>query len=144
MGNRRMRFGLQSIQNQRPEMEDAHRVVLDNDDSCPDALGSFSYFGVFDGHGGARAAAFAGERLYGLLVEEREELDRKPQEVLCRAFRRTEEEWIDMARRDELYDGTTAAVALVDRQRCRIIVGNVGDSEVILGTKDASGKKSFE
>merc|ERR1740139_1804994 len=35
-------------------------------------------------------------------------------------------------------DGTTAAVALVDRQGCRCIVGNVCDSEGLLGSRDAA------
>merc|ERR1711974_65939 len=44
----------------------------------------------------------------------------------------------------ELMDGTTAAVALVDRTRGRCIVGNVGDSEILMGTRNSSGETNFQ
>merc|ERR1712066_975540 len=41
-------------------------------------------------------------------------------------------------------DGTTAAVALVDRAGCRCIVGNIGDSEILLGSRGESGSTNFK
>jgi len=171
-----VRYGVHSIQNLRPEMEDAHHAVLGVEggsrpmsrgsatspsqslapsgaatpSGCgtpPPAeapLGSLSYFAVFDGHGGARAAEFCGEHLCGILAADRTTLRSEPVEALRRAFARLEEEWLALARAEELMDGTTAAVALLDRTRGRCIVGNVGDSEVILGTRDSSGTTSFK
>merc|ERR1719266_494406 len=40
-------------------------------------------------------------------------------------------------------DGTTAAVALLDRKRGQCVVGNVGDSEVLLGTRRSTGETDF-
>eukprot|EP00441_Pelagodinium_beii_P014832 CAMPEP_0197668770 /NCGR_PEP_ID=MMETSP1338-20131121/70259_1 /TAXON_ID=43686 ORGANISM="Pelagodinium beii, Strain RCC1491" /NCGR_SAMPLE_ID=MMETSP1338 /ASSEMBLY_ACC=CAM_ASM_000754 /LENGTH=185 /DNA_ID=CAMNT_0043248225 /DNA_START=1 /DNA_END=555 /DNA_ORIENTATION=+ len=69
-----VRFGVHSIQNQRSEMEDAHRAVLGAESCSPSLrgqaetqLGNLSYFAVFDGHGGAKAAEFSSERLFALL-----------------------------------------------------------------------------
>jgi len=170
-----VRYGVHSIQNLRPEMEDAHHAVLGVEGSSrpmsrgsatspsqslapsgaatpsgsgtpPPAeapLGSLSYFAVFDGHGGARAAEFCGERLCDILAGDRRTLRTEPVEALRRAFGQLEDEWLALARSEELMDGTTAAVALLDRTRGRCIVGNVGDSEVLLGTRDSSGATSF-
>lgn len=103
-------------------------------------MGSLSYFAVFDGHGGARASEFSGERLGELIAEDVAALAKDPVEALRQGFLRTEAEWHVKAMDEELMDGTTAAVVLVDRTSDRVIVGNVGDSEVILGTKTKDGQ----
>eukprot|EP00930_Biecheleria_cincta_P012733 TRINITY_DN11707_c0_g1_i1.p1 TRINITY_DN11707_c0_g1~~TRINITY_DN11707_c0_g1_i1.p1 ORF type:complete len:206 (+),score=50.33 TRINITY_DN11707_c0_g1_i1:92-709(+) len=127
--------GVHSIQNARDEMEDAHQAVLchgdgqDDKTAIADALGAFSYFAVFDGHGGTQAAEFAGERLSCALAEEASTLSRDPTEALRLAFAKVEAEWLVRARQQELFDGTTAAVALLDRAQGRCFIGNVGDSE---------------
>ncbi|CAK0860375.1 unnamed protein product, partial [Prorocentrum cordatum] len=162
-----LRYGVHSIQGLRPEMEDAHRVVLDvhlivpggsagsgdGRTSSPfppalagaaEALGSMSYFGVFDGHGGSLAAEFVSERLCNLLAQDLGAVAADPVEALRQAFVRTEEQWLKAAAKDELFDGTTAAVALLDRQRGLCVVGNVGDSEVIIGTRRADGVSTLE
>jgi len=146
-------LGVHSIQNMRLEMEDAHFAVLGaegtNTSSCSCSLdswaeapplGDLSYFAVFDGHGGARAAEFCAERLYKLLVDHSKKVKKEPMEALRAAFLQTEEEWLTEARENEWMDGTTAAAVLVDRGSRTCVVGNVGDSEVLLGTRDSSGK----
>lgn len=162
-----VRYGVHSIQNLRPEMEDAHcaRLGLGSDGGCGNTLkspmaatappanalaassaptlGSLSYFAVFDGHGGARAAEFSGERLAELLTMDRNALLADPAEALRKAFARTEDEWHTLALEEELMDGTTAAVALIDRTAGLCVVGNVGDSEVLLGTRDKEGNTGF-
>lgn len=147
-----VRYGVHSIQNRRNEMEDAHLAVLGNErwsssskgDASEATLGSLSYFAIFDGHGGSKAAEYSGEHMYRLLAENRDELLVAPEEALRRAFARTEDDWLELARTEELMDGTTAAVALVDRVACRCIVGNVGDSEVLLGAQTDCGQREFK
>lgn len=177
----KVRFGVHSIQNERPEMEDAHCARLGlGDGGIPDltmlpgsgldkttkqgtmegvqdvsppvsppdspkeesAMGSFSYFAVFDGHGGARAAEFASERMANLLAVDQARLVSDPSEALRQAFLKTEAEWHQMGLENEYMDGTTAAVALVDHTTNRAVVGNVGDSEVLIGTRDKTGAQS--
>mmetsp|Transcript_93210 Transcript_93210/g.164906 ORF Transcript_93210/g.164906 Transcript_93210/m.164906 type:complete len:466 (-) Transcript_93210:115-1512(-) len=157
---RNISFGIHSVQNTRPEMEDYHKCMLglsglDSSRSTgslgsgePTAveasLGPFSFFGVFDGHGGARAAEFAGERLFQRLVEEKPRRKDAMLEALHKAFRLTEQDWLEAAGEKEWMDGTTAAVAIVDPAAGSCIIGNVGDSEVIVGTRDVSGKESHQ
>lgn len=151
-GGSPLHYGVHSIQNRRNEMEDAHRAVLGQEGRSPSSisddieasLGSLSYFAIFDGHGGARAAEFSGEHLCTLLAANREGLVADPIEALRLAFARTEEEWSALALKEELMDGTTAAVALVDRAAGRCIVGNVGDSEILLGWRDSAGEAAFQ
>jgi len=147
-----LRYGVHSIQNMRREMEDAHRAVLGVDGWSPSAsrpssregmeasLGTMSYFAIFDGHAGFRAAEFAGERVCELLAADCLSLLSEPAEALRSALRRTEEEWLQLARSRDMMDGTTAAVALVDRAGKRCIVGNIGDSEILLGWRDPAGQ----
>ncbi|CAE7919406.1 spnA [Symbiodinium necroappetens] len=141
-----VRYGVHSIQNQRSEMEDAHRAVLGAACCSPSLraqaerwLGNLSYFSVFDGHGGSRAAEFSSDRLFSLLVENRDELHAEPELALQKAFAQTEADWLTLARQEDLMDGTTAAVVVVDRMAGRCIVGNVGDSEVMLGGRSPDG-----
>lgn len=153
---KQLRYGVHSIQNMRREMEDAHKAVLGAEERSPTlsrptsregmeaSLGSMSYFAIFDGHAGSRAAEFAGDRLCDLLAADRKALASQPSEALRIALERTEEEWLQMARSQDMMDGTTAAVALVDRVGGRCVVGNVGDSEIVLGTRHADGKKEVK
>mmetsp|Transcript_39499 Transcript_39499/g.92888 ORF Transcript_39499/g.92888 Transcript_39499/m.92888 type:complete len:421 (+) Transcript_39499:71-1333(+) len=145
-----IRIGVHSIQNLRREMEDAHRAVVGEEGpltartQAEAPLSPLSYFAVFDGHGGSAAAEFAAERLYSLLAENASALRADASQALREAFERTEQDWITHAVEKEWMDGTTAAVALVDRGRRRVTVGNVGDSEVLLGTRNAAGESSFK
>lgn len=149
-----LHYGVHSIQNTRSEMEDAHQAVIGTDhhgaEKMPEqlrevstGLGRFSYFAVFDGHGGTQAAEFCGERLCQIIASDAHGLGADPEVALRQAILKVEEEWSAKARAEELFDGTTAAVALVDQTMKRCCIGNVGDSEVLLCTKDASGLKTF-
>lgn len=166
-----VRFGVHSIQNTRDKMEDAHcaKVGMEGADgtdgsngaveAAPDgaesprgtsmakpSLGSFSYFAVFDGHSGAQAAEFCKKHLDEWLADDRELLLANPKGALQSAFARAEKEWHAHALEDpnnEKMDGTTAAVALLDRAAGACVVGNVGDSEVLLGSRDMAGQISF-
>merc|ERR1719326_521987 len=73
--------------------------------------------------------------MHKILCRDQETLSQDPSKALLQAFGATEAEWLEVARANEWMDGTTAAVALVDRGEGRCIVGNVGDSEVLLGTR---------
>jgi len=99
---------------------------------------------VFDGHGGARAAEYAGEHMFAHLCKHWPTLKHDPQKALQKAFEATEVEWLSLARENEWMDGTTAAVALVDRRRGFCIAGNVGDSEILLGTRLQDGSERYE
>jgi len=150
----RLEYGVLSIQNTRNEMEDAHQAVIGTDQHGSEAvpeqladvaigLGRFSYFAVFDGHGGTQAAEFCEQRLCKIIAGDARSLCTDPAIALQRAILEVEEEWFAKARAEELFDGTTAAVALVDQSLKRCCIGNVGDTEVVLCTQDAAGLKTY-
>jgi protein phosphatase 1D len=83
-----MRVTANSMQGQRKYMEDCYKIRFQREtgssntnikDDCQNSANSnnngqssdilFSYFGIFDGHGGKEAAQFAKEKLYWRIVE---------------------------------------------------------------------------
>jgi len=122
--------GVCSIQGRRQEMEDAHKIVPPPSPSVqPSPATEISFFGVFDGHGGRRAADFAEVKLYELLLEH-PELSTKLSQALAASFEETERLFLEQAVEEDMMDGTTAAVAVLSQGQ--LVVGNVGDSELVL------------
>jgi len=122
-------------------MEDAHsydrRKIPKGDASGepsaqttePTRMGEMCFFGVFDGHGGSRAANYTQEHLCEHLAQHPELFD-NPTKAMADSFAATEAGWTTEALQHDWMDGTTAAVAaMLDS---RLVVGNVGDSELVL------------
>lgn len=61
-----LRYGLSSMQGWRSEMEDAHDVQV----GLKYGLDDWSFFAVFDGHAGKRAAAFAAYNLLDFILRD--------------------------------------------------------------------------
>ena len=61
-----LRYGLSSMQGWRSEMEDAHDVKI----GLKYGLDDWSFFAVFDGHAGKRAAAFAAWNLLDFILRD--------------------------------------------------------------------------
>ena len=107
-------------------MEDRYSVKATDD--------STSVYGVFDGHGGARASEFCVDFLLKNLITD-ESFATSPSRALNRAFLKTDEQFLKVARSGFYEDGTTAIVAIVRDEE--IFVGNAGDSRAVLILKDA-------
>lgn len=60
-----LRYGVASMQGWRVEMEDAHHAQL----TLNGTLSDWSYFGVFDGHAGARVSAHCAENLLECILQ---------------------------------------------------------------------------
>ena len=91
-----LRYGLSSMQGWRVEMEDAHSAVI----GLPQTgLKDWSFFAVFDGHGGVDAAIYAANHLHVNLVHQ-ESFNQDPCEALCRAFKLTDERFVKKASRE--------------------------------------------
>eukprot|EP00457_Paulinella_chromatophora_P005104 gb/GEZN01005118.1/.p1 GENE.gb/GEZN01005118.1/~~gb/GEZN01005118.1/.p1 ORF type:complete len:507 (-),score=112.69 gb/GEZN01005118.1/:189-1709(-) len=56
--------GVASVQGLREEMEDYHAMALSKGGSAP------SFFGVYDGHGGTRSAAFCSDVLHKFIIKD--------------------------------------------------------------------------
>eukprot|EP00850_Spirogloea_muscicola_P013943 SM000097S24796 [mRNA] locus=s97:299684:300884:+ [translate_table: standard] len=119
-------------------MEDAH-VQVDNMGAVLGAAAAAvsaptAFYGVFDGHGGREAAAFACERLLGCLVEDPAFPGGSVAEALTRAFARTDDAFRQVCLTEHhAHSGTTALAAII--LGSSLFVANVGDCRAVLSRR---------
>lgn len=136
----RVSHGVVSLIGRRREMEDA---VVAAPPGFAVAARGYDFFGVYDGHGGARVAQACRERLHVVLAEEMaagEELGegeegRRWEEAMAASFLRVDGEVaaaaaVSGAEAAERTVGSTAVVAVVGARQ--IVVANCGDSRAVL------------
>ena len=92
--------------------------------------GGCSFFAVYDGHGGDRAARCATDVMCERFVNSAAFKKLDIVKALKQAFHQTETEFLNIAGREGLRDGTTAIVAVV--QEDTLTVAHVGDSRGVL------------
>ncbi|KAF7732067.1 Protein phosphatase 2C 2 [Apophysomyces ossiformis] len=109
--NNNLMYAVSAMQGWRLTMEDAHATVLDLDDA-----GS-SFFGVYDGHGGASIAQYTGQNLH-----------RKVQESSYFGQKKYHENYCGDP------SGCTAVTALLTPEN-KIYVANAGDSRSVISVK---------
>jgi len=117
--------GISTIQGRRPNQEDRYTVVeqLPGSNSC-------GFYAVYDGHGGDRAAQFACTAMHERLHKSKAFAGKDLIAALQHAFNEVETEFLNIAGREGLRDGTTAVVALV--QEDTLTLAHVGDSRGVL------------
>ncbi|XP_069830006.1 integrin-linked kinase-associated serine/threonine phosphatase 2C isoform X2 [Dendropsophus ebraccatus] len=124
---------------EREELQDAH-TVCDLTEECRPMLTNiyrFSYYAVFDGHGGSRAARYAAHNLHRNLVKKLPRgdggsVDKTIKKSLLDAFKLTDEEFLKQAasQKPAWKDGTTAICVLVADNI--LYIANLGDSRALL------------
>uniref|UniRef100_A0ACD5USZ2 Uncharacterized protein n=1 Tax=Avena sativa TaxID=4498 RepID=A0ACD5USZ2_AVESA len=153
--NDRLEYAVSSMQGYRVNMEDAHATIGDLDVST-----ATSFFGVYDGHGGAAVSMFCAKHLHFEVLKHPQFKDNLPI-ALANAFIRMDQMMITEEGRKELSGycrnnrkltvkdmlmdctclkpkkypgptevGSTACVALIRGDQ--IIVGNAGDCRCVL------------
>lgn len=115
--------GVSSIQGKREYMEDRYQAIS-NLSQFPNT----SFYGVFDGHGGERAAQFTTQMLPRCIFKRNFQHD--PIAALKQAYREVDDDWLSVARANNMDDGTTAITALIHNNV--IYVANAGDSRCIM------------
>mmetsp|Transcript_5114 Transcript_5114/g.15160 ORF Transcript_5114/g.15160 Transcript_5114/m.15160 type:complete len:424 (-) Transcript_5114:46-1317(-) len=128
-------FESSSEQGKRASQEDVYVVTpsIHDDPNC-------SYFAVFDGHAGSRAAQYCGQRLLDNITSTAAWTRRDVLAAAKFGLARTEQAYLRAAlsASPRWFDGTTAVVVLlVDGI---LTVGWVGDSRAILGRKSKQTK----
>ncbi|XP_063900489.1 integrin-linked kinase-associated serine/threonine phosphatase 2C-like [Zophobas morio] len=158
---------------ERDEMQDAHSIVIDlwsledKDDSKIEAFKRkrLSFFSVYDGHSGAKAATYCENVLHkNLLNNIQSMLEMKMEglldadDALCNssgelspkhitrcildAFKQTNSDFIKIVQKERLKDGCTAVVALLYGDL--LYTANLGDSAAILAAEtDCRSLKCF-
>ncbi|KAL3271174.1 hypothetical protein HHI36_021671 [Cryptolaemus montrouzieri] len=123
----------------RKYMEDFFSVAYQQTEDEKDL--EYAFIGIYDGHGGAEAAAFAKEHLMESIIKHKSFWSDNDEEVL-RAIKdgyiathyamwKEQEKWPRTASGLPSTAGTTASVAFI--RRGKIYVGHVGDSGIVLG-----------
>lgn len=112
------------MQGWRVNMEDAHTHILSLPDD-PEA----AFFAVYDGHGGAKVAHYAGNHLHRSILSQPEYKAGNIEEAIRKGFLKVDEDMlVDPEMREELA-GTTAIIVLL--KNSKLYIGNVGDSRAV-------------
>lgn len=117
-------YGVYALQGHRQYMEDRYVVAATTNGAQRTSL-----YGVFDGHGGYRAAEFCVSHLFKFLTQDPKYVTH-PGKALRSAFLATDDEFLRAANAGSFEDGTTAIVVMVRGDD--MWIANVGDSRAIL------------
>lgn len=121
-------YSVCSDQGRRRSMEDVYMVNMSiQDDNCK------SYFGVFDGHAGSRAAEYCGQRMLDNITSTAAWRRGDLKEAMRYGIQRTEQSYLRAAlsASPRWFDGTTAVATIVSGSTA--VLGWVGDSRATLG-----------
>jgi len=130
--NKKLYFGASCMQGWRISMEDAHTTKTDLE-KAP----GFSFFGVFDGHGGHKTAEFSGATLHELIIDQDSFKKGNYPHAIKTAYLTLDEHLKEKMKNDpDMHNdssGCTAVVALHTNDH-RLYVGNAGDSRAVLSS----------
>lgn len=111
------------MQGWRVHMEDAHTHIL----SLPEDP-SAAFFAVFDGHGGADVAQYAGKHLHKFVVK-RPEYESDPGDALQQSFLDMDDAMLEDEQLQEQLAGSTAVTVLIKDNK--LYCANAGDSRAV-------------
>ena len=125
------RYAVSSKKGLREFMEDNHKAIVN-------VLGDSkqAFFGVFDGHGGRNAAAFAAENIGQNIVDAMISMEDEKEEILEKAVRAgyltTDAEFL----KQDVGSGTACVTALIVDGN--LVVSNAGDCRAVISRDGAS------
>ncbi|PSS25962.1 Protein phosphatase 2C 14 [Actinidia chinensis var. chinensis] len=110
--------GVYSVKGKKKFMEDTHKIVS----RCHGFKG---FFGVYDGHGGRKAAEFVAENLHDNIFKMLENCMDK-EEAVKTGYLKTDQEFLKQG----LGSGACCVTALIDGNE--IVISNLGDCRAVL------------
>ncbi|KAK9665242.1 hypothetical protein RND81_14G099800 [Saponaria officinalis] len=116
--------GYSSFRGKRASMEDFYDVKMSNINGNTVCL-----FGIFDGHGGSRAAEYLKQHLFENLMKHPQFMtDTKL--AISETYKKTDSEFLDAEKDTCRDDGSTASTAILVQNH--LYVANVGDSRAVV------------
>lgn len=122
--NSKFSYGYASSPGKRSSMEDFYEARIDGVDGEIVGL-----FGVFDGHGGARAAQYVKQNLFSNLIKHPKFLS-DTKSAIVDAYSQTDSEFLKSENNHGHDAGSTASTAILVGNR--LLVANVGDSRAVI------------
>ncbi|KAH9307880.1 hypothetical protein KI387_035791 [Taxus chinensis] len=122
--DRRITFGYSSFQGKRATMEDFYEAKITKVEDQMVGL-----FGVFDGHGGSRAAEYLKQRLFDNLIKH-PQFASDTKLALTETYQQTDADFLKEESSIYRDDGSTASTAVLVGDR--LYVANVGDSRAVI------------
>ncbi|KAL9359087.1 hypothetical protein Peur_047210 [Populus x canadensis] len=122
-GGAQFSYGYSSFKGKRASMEDFYETSISEIDGQ-----MVAFFGVFDGHGGARTAEYLKNNLFKNLSSHPDFI-RDTKTAIVEAFRQTDAEYLHEEKAHQKDAGSTASTAVLLGDR--LLVANVGDSRVV-------------
>ncbi|KAM0014307.1 putative protein-serine/threonine phosphatase [Helianthus debilis subsp. tardiflorus] len=120
----RLSCGFSSFRGKRATMEDFFDVK-----TCKIDGQTVCLFGIFDGHGGSRAAEYLKQNLFNNLMMHPQFMTNTKM-ALSETYQRTDSEFLESEKDNSSDDGSTASTAVLVGNR--LFVANVGDSRTII------------
>ncbi|KAG0557660.1 hypothetical protein KC19_11G147300 [Ceratodon purpureus] len=117
-------YGFSSLRGKRASMEDFHDTKISMIDGTMVGL-----FGVFDGHGGSRAADYVKQNLFKNLLEHPQFVS-DTKLAIAETYKQTDQEYLKAENNQHRDAGSTASTAVLVGDR--LLVANVGDSRAVI------------
>ncbi|KAG5493989.1 hypothetical protein JKF63_01822 [Porcisia hertigi] len=112
-------YGARAEQGTRKTMEDQHTMLSEG----------IPFFGVYDGHGGTQCAEYLRDHLHGLILGH-PEVRTNPEKAIVDGIVEADRAFLTRSESETNESGSVCAVALIIDDK--LVVGNVGDAEVVL------------
>ncbi|KAH0461680.1 hypothetical protein IEQ34_009255 [Dendrobium chrysotoxum] len=122
--NGKFSYGYASSVGKRSAMEDFYETRIDGVDGEIVGL-----FGVFDGHGGVRAAEYVKQHLFSNLISHPKFIS-DTKSAIADAYNHTDSEFLRSESNQSRDAGSTASTAILVGDR--LLVANVGDSRAVI------------
>ncbi|XP_059448059.1 uncharacterized protein LOC132179366 [Corylus avellana] len=115
--------GVSSVKGKKKFMEDTHKIL-----PCLQGKSNKGFFGVYDGHGGNKAAEFVAENLHTNILEMMENCKEPTakEEAVKSGYIKTDQEFLKQG----LGSGACCVTALIEGQE--VVISNVGDCRAVL------------
>lgn len=141
-GDKHLAYGLSCMQGWRINMEDAHATILDLHKEKEGSEEHTAFFGVYDGHGGEKAAIFTGIHLHELVSNTSAFKNKDYVNALKDGFLSCDEAILQDE--ETLNDESGCAATSVIVTPSEIYCGNAGDSRTVMSINGYAKALSYD